>query len=140
MDFGNTPRTQLVESFMKNFSKFNPDAIIQLETAEYNKVYEAVHTLIGYINIKHFLADKIEEAQTAKGGQAEVLVSHVCGVLESYLRENNSKTIIDHHLRTYIENDKVKFYIHPKDNEGATLDFEITSNDLKLLSDSRKSG
>lgn len=61
MDFGNSPRAQLTESFMENFSKFNPNAIIQLETAEYNKVYKAVYDLIGYINLKHFVLDKINE-------------------------------------------------------------------------------
>ena len=66
MNFGNSPRAQLTESFMENFSKFNPNAIIKLETTEYNKVYEAVYSLIGYINLKHTILDKIDEQETKK--------------------------------------------------------------------------
>lgn len=75
MDFGNSPRVQLTESFMRRFSDFFPDeCIVNLETEQYNKVYQAVYDLIGYLNLKHFLVDKKEESED-QANPAETLVS-----------------------------------------------------------------
>ena len=61
------------------------------------------------------------------------LASNINGGLESYFRENNAKNIIDYHLRVSIENDIVKFYIHPQNIGGDTLDYEVNGNKLKLI-------
>ena len=64
MDFGNSPRAQLTDSFMRIFSDFFPEeCIINLTTEQYNKVYKKTYDLIGYLNLKHFLADKKEELE-----------------------------------------------------------------------------
>ncbi|MEW6506377.1 MAG: hypothetical protein AB1432_01395 [Bacteroidota bacterium] len=79
MDFGNSPRAQLTESFMKIFSdSFPEECIVDLTTEQYNKVYKKVYDLIGYLNLKHFLAAEEEESGD-QANRAETLVSHVCG-------------------------------------------------------------
>lgn len=49
---------------------------------------------------------------------------------EQYLRENFDNGIIDFGIRTDVNDGKVTFYIHPKNQSGTTLDYGIKSNEL----------
>lgn len=53
--------------------------------------------------------------------------------LEKYFRECNKNKVIDHALRTTVTKDRVRFYIHPINANGDTLDFEVSGNILKPL-------
>lgn len=50
--------------------------------------------------------------------------------LEKYFRECNYNRTIDHSLRATVIEDKVKFYIHPVNANGDTLDFEVIGDAL----------
>ncbi len=51
--------------------------------------------------------------------------------LEEYLKSNCDRQIIDHLIRAEIGNDgKPRFYIHPANASGETLDFVVTKNQL----------
>jgi hypothetical protein len=54
--------------------------------------------------------------------------------LETYLRENYEKGVIDHAIRARVDHrGNVRFYIHPHSVTGDTLDFEVSSNSLAPL-------
>jgi hypothetical protein len=61
MDLGNSPRVKLTENFMDKLTK-----IVHLETAEYNKIYKLVFDFVGYLNLKHFIAEIEEEIENDK--------------------------------------------------------------------------
>ena len=50
--------------------------------------------------------------------------------LEQYFRECDKNRIIDHALRVTVSQNSVKFYIHPINANGDTLDFEVKGNGL----------
>ena len=50
--------------------------------------------------------------------------------LEQYFRECDKNRVIDHALRATVSKDKVKFYIHPINANGDTLDYEVKGNAL----------
>lgn len=55
--------------------------------------------------------------------------------LEEYLRmnayRNDPHGIIDHSIRAIIDGDKgIRFYIHPQNVNGDTLDFWVIGNEL----------
>lgn len=52
--------------------------------------------------------------------------------LEQYLIENIEKGVIDFSIRASLKEDgRVVFYIHPSDQDGETLDFELQGNNLQ---------
>lgn len=51
---------------------------------------------------------------------------------EDYLRKNYDNIIIDHALRAEIVDDQVRFYIHPAQVSGDTLDFVVKGNTLSI--------
>ena len=57
--------------------------------------------------------------------------------LEEYFRANLERTdphpIIDHVVRVQEEGDRLRFYIHPADANGDTLDFYIDGDKLLLI-------
>lgn len=54
--------------------------------------------------------------------------------LEGYLHVTFDQGIIDHHLRASIDSEgTVRFYIHPQNASGETLDFEVDGDDLIAL-------
>ncbi|MEP3114912.1 hypothetical protein [Nisaea sp.] len=51
--------------------------------------------------------------------------------LETYLTDAERAGVIDHRLRMQRGPDgKIRFYIHPVDVDGETLDFEVQGNSL----------
>lgn len=51
--------------------------------------------------------------------------------LETYLKENYGRNVIDHAIRAEIAPDgTVSFYIHPHGHDGDTLDFYVSKNVL----------
>lgn len=50
--------------------------------------------------------------------------------LETYLKENNAKQIIDFRLRADVRDGITTFYIHPLGIDGETLDFIVKKNQL----------
>jgi uncharacterized membrane protein YcaP (DUF421 family) len=51
--------------------------------------------------------------------------------LETYLRNNCGRNVIDHALRATIEADgTMSFYLHPANTDGDTLDFKVAANTL----------
>lgn len=53
--------------------------------------------------------------------------------LEKYFRECDKNRIIDHALRAAVTQEGVKFYIHPINASGDTLDFKVQGNVLTQL-------
>lgn len=52
--------------------------------------------------------------------------------LDSYLKENFAKGVIDHAIRAHVDDEGwVTFYIHPLNVDGETLDFSVTANNLR---------
>ena len=52
--------------------------------------------------------------------------------LEAYLRDANSKGIIDHSIRAMVHaNGEIVFYIHPTGKDGDTKDFAVKDNTLE---------
>lgn len=56
--------------------------------------------------------------------------------LETYLTDAERAGVIDHRLRVQRgPNGEVRFYIHPSDVDGKTLDFEVRGNSLGEIFD-----
>lgn len=54
--------------------------------------------------------------------------------LETYLRQNHSRHVIDHALRVNVSaNGMVTFYIHPQGVDGDTLDFTVVGDSLQPI-------
>lgn len=52
--------------------------------------------------------------------------------LESYLRENHERGVIDHRVRADVDLlGRVTFYIHPDSVDGDTLDFAVEGHILQ---------
>ena len=50
--------------------------------------------------------------------------------LETYLRRMFSGNAIDHAMRAHVGSAGVRFYVHPQNTSGPTLDFEVRGNTL----------
>ncbi len=58
--------------------------------------------------------------------------------LEQYFRECDKNRAIDHALRATVSKDRVKFYIHPINANGDTLDYEVKGDALIPLINGEK--
>ena len=79
--------------------------------------------------------DQEHELEPDEGlGQDEAPYEQPAGpTLEEYLRADLARGVIDHAIRAEVNGGEVKFYIHPANESGDTLDFAVAGNFLTLI-------
>ena len=93
-------------------------------------------SLLDSIKLKMEFLDTVEELFCDPGSMVVTAATDQQGepmkkTLETYLRENVARNVIDFQLRASLAGDgRVVFYIHPSGVDGETTDFEVAGNQL----------